>query len=148
MSLDLTKLLQDLRRDEGYKEKPYVDTRGKVTIGIGHNLTDRGLSSAAIMFIYNEDAKLAIGDLDRNIPWWRDLDEVRARALVNMCFQLGWPGLSKFARMLAALHLGEHAVVHQECLDSDWARQLGGDSSSFKTRPARIAHMFLTGQDP
>ena len=30
--------------NEGLRSKPYVDTVGKVTIGVGRNLTDRGLS--------------------------------------------------------------------------------------------------------
>ena len=36
-------LVQQLTRDEGIRNKPYVDTVGKVTIGVGRNLSDVGL---------------------------------------------------------------------------------------------------------
>ncbi len=115
----------DLIRDEGLRLKPYTDTVGKLTIGVGRNLDDVGISDAEARHLLRNDIMAAVRDLDRNIPWWRDLSEGRQRALLNMCFNMGWPTLSAFRKMLAALRTGDYDTAAAEALDSRWARQVG-----------------------
>lgn len=43
-TFDMAMLLSELSRDEGRRLKPYLDTVGKTTIGVGRNLTDVGIS--------------------------------------------------------------------------------------------------------
>lgn len=136
--LDREALLEDLKRDEGNKLKPYTDTVGKLTIGIGRNLTDRGISQATADQMANEDIAIVAGDLDKNIPWWRNLTANRQRALANMMFNLGWPRLSAFALMLSALELGDYTEAAHQALNSTWARQVGN-------RANRIAIIFEEG---
>ena len=116
---------QDLIRDEGMVLRPYSDSVGKMTIGIGRNLDDRGITEAEARYLARSDILGAVADLDRNVPWWRGLAEPRQRALVNMCFNVGWPRLSSFARMWAALEAGDYETAADEALDSKWARQVG-----------------------
>lgn len=134
-----SRLLQnDLIRDEGLVLKPYVDTVGKITIGVGRNLTDRGIGRAEALMLCANDVAAAAGDLDRNVPWWRGLSEGRQRALLNMAFNLGWPRLSRFKVMLVALEVGDFVSAERESLDSAWAKQVG-------PRAARIADLFKEG---
>ncbi len=133
--MNLHALRADLERDEGLRLKPYVDSVGKTSIGIGRNLDDNGISEAEARFLFENDVKRAIADLDRNVPWWGELPEPAMRALVNMCFNLGWTKLSRFKYMLAALEVGDCETAADEALDSKYARQVG-------KRADRIAALF------
>lgn len=138
MTYDPAKLRADLIRDEGRRSHPYRCTAGKLTIGIGHNLDDAGLSDAAIDFIYSQDEAACAADLDRALPWWRTLSEARQRALINMRFNLGLPRLLGFKQMLAALQQGDYQTAAAQALDSQWAKQVGD-------RAVRIALLIREG---
>ena len=133
--VDLTKLKNDLKRDEGLRLKPYRDTVGKLTIGIGRNLDDVGISEREAMALLESDLEWVTSDLDRNAPWWRRMPEPAQRALANMTFNLGWSRLSAFRNMLAALQIADYATAAEEALDSKWARQVGA-------RSERIAALY------
>lgn len=139
-------LIAELRRDEGVRAKPYDDAtgkppacKGKITVGVGRNLTDVGLSDDEIDFLLLNDIMRVRVDLDANIPWWRTLDPVRQRVLQNMCFNLGWPTLAQFKATLAAVRLKQWERAAAGMLSSRWASQVG-------TRAYRLAQMMRTGQ--
>lgn len=133
--MTLEQLIADLERDEGVKLEPYTDTVGKLTIGVGHNLTDRGLTREQVKLILHDDINTIQRELDRELPWWRTLTDGRQRGLCNMAFNMGLPRLSTFKRMLAALREGRNREAAEEALDSRWAYQV-------KTRAERIATLF------
>ncbi len=116
-------LAADLERDEGNEQFPYMDTKGKLTIGIGRNLTDRGLSPEEINVLAANDIDIAVDELTRHVPWWTQMSEPRRRALANMFFNMGWPRLSGFKKMLAALEDRNYNLAANEALDSKWARE-------------------------
>jgi lysozyme len=119
---------------------------GKVTIGIGRNLTDVGISDAEATVLLHNDVSAALLDLDKHIPWWRSLSEPRQRALANMAFNMGWPRLSGFKNMLAALRDGRWDDAAQESLDSKWADQTDGKiDGKDGARAERIAEMIRAG---
>lgn len=120
---DRAQLRADLVRDEGVRLKPYRCTAGKLTIGIGRNIEDVGISEAEAFAMLDNDMGRCERDLDRIAPWWRQASEARQRALLNMCFQLGAGALSNFRKMLAAMQRGDWAEAASEALDSAWARQ-------------------------
>jgi len=133
--LDLTRLMSDLERDEGRRRKPYRDSVGKLTIGVGRNLDDVGLSDPEIDYLLGNDIEGVCADLDRNAPWWRDRPEPWQRGLANMCLNLGWPRLSAFRKTLAALEAGDGGKAAVEAMDSKWSAQVGD-------RAGRIALLF------
>lgn len=137
MNIDAMKA--ELERDEGRKAKPYVDTVGRATIGIGRNLTDVGLSGKEIEMLLENDIQRCMTDLDAMLPWWRDLDEVRQRVLLNMCFQLGIRGLTGFKTALSSVHAGNYDGAAEGMLESLWARQT-------PARAKRMADMMRTGR--
>jgi len=136
--MDRGMLKTELVRDEGMRLKPYTDTVGKVTIGVGRNLDDVGISETEALDMLDADIDRSIEDLERNLPWLFERPEPVQRALVNMCFNLGWPRLSGFRKMLAALEAGDYDTAAAEALDSRWARQVGA-------RAERIAALFREG---
>ncbi len=141
MKPDQTILRDDLIRDEGQRLKPYVDTVGKTTIGVGRNLTDNGISADESMYLLINDLNAVDQDLTVNCSWWAGLPEPAARGLANMCFNLGWPRLSGFKHMLAALQAGEWETAATEAENSAWATQVGD-------RAHRIAQLFRSAVGP
>ncbi len=81
-----------------------------------------GLSEPIIDALLDDDINTVAEELDRNVPWWRGMPEGVQNALAAMCFQLGWPRLSKFKKTLTFLKAGWYAQAADEALDSKWAR--------------------------
>jgi lysozyme len=101
-SFNQAQLLADLREDEGYRKQAYVDTVGLTTIGIGRELSHRGLSDQEVMFLYHNDVDACCAIMDQDIPWWRNLAENEQRVMINLCF-MGWGSFSGFHNFLAAM---------------------------------------------
>lgn len=125
----------DLIRDEGIRLKPYTDSVGKLTIGIGRNLDDRGISLLEAKQLLENDIAAVVEELDNRLGWWKGLSEPRQRALANMAFNMGVPRLLGFEKMLRALEAGDGEKAALEALDSRWARQVGD-------RAQRIAELL------
>lgn len=136
----LDKLYKQLELHEGKKSKPYKDTVGKLTIGIGRNLDDVGLSEDEIQYLFKNDIARVMRDLDRNLPWWRTLDPVRRLVLIDMCFNLGIGGLLEFKNTLAFIQKKMWTSASQNMLKSLWAKQVG-------RRAIRLAKMMETGKE-
>jgi lysozyme len=131
-------LIADLRRDEGLRLKPYRCTAGRLTIGYGRNLDDAGITAEEAEFLLRNDVRRVFVELDRDMPWWRDLSPGRQRALANMAVNLGLPRLKEFRLMLSALRRGDYEEAARQALDSRWARQVGD-------RARRIAGLLGPG---
>ena len=138
MTLDEEKLCIDrIIKDEGLRLKPYRDSVGKLTIGIGRNLDDVGISEQEARFMLENDIGNVYVALDRQLSWWRKLDGVRQGVLVNMCFNLGINGLLGFKKTLAAIQFGDYESAANGMLQSKWATQVG-------PRAVRISDMIKT----
>lgn len=117
-------LIQQLIEEEGLRLFPYTDTVGKLTIGIGRNLTDVGISTnEAYMLLQNDIAKCQ-NQMDIEIPWWRGLDTVRQSAVTNLCFNMGIQNLLGFNNMLHDLASGNYDAAANDLLASRWAKQV------------------------
>jgi lysozyme len=116
--------MKDLINDEGLKLKLYRDTVGKMTVGVGRNIEDRGISEDEAMYMLGNDISIVLRDLDAVIPEWRTLDEPRARALANMCFQLGRVRFCQFTKMIDAIRKHDFAEAGREARDSLWYKQV------------------------
>jgi len=119
------RLKKQLETDEGRKKNIYVDTVGKVTGGIGRNLTDRGFSDDEIDLMYANDVRLAEKDARSLVPGFDQLDDVRQEVLVNMSLNLGYSRLAGFKRFLAAVNSSRFADAAAEMQDSKWFGQVG-----------------------
>lgn len=117
-------LLEQLQRHEGLRLKPYHCTAGKLTIGYGRNLEDRGITEEEAGFMLDNDIDEVVSELER-MPLYLSLNPVRRTVLANMCFNLGLTRLLGFRRMLGALADKDWDRAADEILDSVWARQVG-----------------------
>ena len=124
LCMDESKLIEQLKIHEGVKLMPYKDTEGKWTIGIGRNLSDRGISMATAEQMLTEDIILAKSELDKIYPEWCDLTEARQMVLANMMFNMGLPSYSTFKNFWAALKAGQYDLAADEMMDSKWSKQV------------------------
>ncbi len=135
---DRAALRAQLIGHEGLKLTPYVDSVGKLTIGVGRNLTDVGISPHEALEFLDHDIDAAIAGIQKALPWTSRLDAVRFRVLIDMAFNLGVTGLLGFRRMLAALQADDYGRAADEMVQSAWVRQVGA-------RALRLAEMMRTG---
>ena len=140
MTPEQQRLIAQIILHEGKRSKPYKDTVGKLTIGVGRNLDDVGLFDDEIELLLINDLKRFERSLDKSLPWWRDLDEVRQRVIIDMCFNMGLGGLLGFKNTLAKIKAHDWAAARRGMLQSKWAKQVGA-------RATRLADMMLTGKD-
>lgn len=143
---DLLTLLQE---DEGLRLQVYDDAtgnslkpgdtiKGHPTIGIGRALDVNGITTEEARYLLENDVGRAEAELDRNIPWWREMSENRRHVLVSLVFNMGWPKLSGFVKFLAALKRNDWAGAAAEMKDSRWYSQVKG-------RGERLAKMMEVG---
>lgn len=127
-----------IKANEGCRLHPYECTEGKITIGYGRNLDDKGITQQEAELLLDLDIAECLEDLKR-LPFWGDLNEARQAVLLDMRFQLGNAGLSQFKRMLNAINQARFDQAADELLDSRYAQQT-------PSRARRNAHMMRSGE--
>lgn len=135
----MDRLSQMLIQHEGMRLKPYRCTAGKITIGVGHNLDDLGITEEQALMIFRDDLANAYRTAKAVVPKFLGLSEARQAVLVDMAFNLGETRLRGFRKMLSAIEHGQYRIAADEMLDSKWASQVHG-------RAERLARMMRTGE--
>ena len=149
----MDKLIEQLKRHEGFRSHSYRCTAGKLTIGYGYNLTANPLRLSSIEINYNHLhgmgkneserlLKLMIAkitdQLEEALPAINRLDTVRQDVLINMTYNLGLVGLLKFKKMLLALEKKDYQKASIEMLNSKWKDDVGN-------RAQELATQMMTG---
>jgi lysozyme len=132
-------LRNQLIRHEGLRLTPYRCTAGKLTIGVGRNLDDNGISRDEAMTMLDNDIFASTQELYTRFPITLEMDHVRTLCLVNMLFNLGSSRLAKFKKMWAAIEQQDWEEAANQMLDSMWADQVG-------RRAVELADQMRTGE--
>jgi lysozyme len=127
-----------LIRHEGERLKAYTDTVGKLTIGCGHNLTDKGIPKDVSRMLLAGDIADAASDAMK-FPWYPGLCEARRAVILSMLFNLGLERFRGFVRFISAMIAADYVQASAEMLDSQWADQVG-------KRAVDLAAMMQTGE--
>jgi lysozyme len=146
--VNLDDLKSHLRESEGWRERPYLDSKGFWTVGHGHllprNITRQELNEMRWTREHGEsvlDADLANAIHEAGaFPWWITLDPVRQAVIVELVFNMGRSKVKGFTRMIAAIQNKEYQKASRELLDSQWRKDVG------PTRSRRLALMLETGR--
>lgn len=122
----LERIKEQLVRHEGLRLKPYRCSAGKLTIGIGRNLDDCGISQTEAYVLLENDIRNCEKQLMDEIPEiYNALDEIRKSVLLKLCFNLGIGGLLGFKYTLAFIAAGDWEGAANGMLASKWAKQVG-----------------------
>jgi lysozyme len=130
-------LLAHLEWAEGRRAKPYRDTVGKLTIGVGRNLDDVGLRDDEIDYLLGRDISDVLSTCGA-LPYWARLDPVRQLVVADLVFNLGITGWRKFVRANDAITRGDYAAAANELVSSKWYAQVG-------RRGKKLADAMRTG---
>lgn len=125
-----------LIKHEGLKLKPYLDTVGKLTIGVGRNLDDVGISELEAMAMLSADMDRVSKAAVDAFPWFQSLSATRQDVVLSMIFQLGLGGFREFKKAIEAIRCGNFNRAADEMLDSKWAKQ------DAPARAAELAYMM------
>ena len=144
--MDMDRLLASVKKHEGYRNKVYLDTLGKRTVGVGHLCVedfwedDKEYDEKFLMDILEADLQNAIkGAKDlMSENGCMDMDEIAEEIIIEMIFQLGKTGVSKFKNMWKALSGLDYSTAASEMLDSRWAKQTPNRAQAMSAQMAAL----------
>lgn len=121
----LAQMQSDLITDEGERLRPYVDTTGNITVGVGRNLSVNGISSAEATILLLNDIATAAANLDAGMPWWRTLPEPQQRVMANLMFNLGPVRFAEFTTFLGFMKEQKFPSAAADLATTLWFKQVG-----------------------
>lgn len=131
------KLVNLVKKHEGFRSKLYTDSRGIYTIGYGRNLQDEGVSELEASILLTNDLVQCQFQLSE-YPWFAIQPEAVQFALIDMCYNMGLSKLLGFKNMITALKTKNLSLASTEALDSDWAEEV-------KSRALDDANLIKSG---
>jgi len=134
MSIDFDLLSTELKRDEGFRDKIYLCSAGKQTIGFGINLETEKMPKAVAELWLSYKMASVLAECER-FDWFYELSDVRKRVIMNMVYQMGAHGVSKFKNMIECIVELDFGAAADEMRNSKWFRQT-------PNRAERLAQMM------
>jgi len=132
------RLRELLIHHEGIRLKPYVCSAGKITIGVGRNLQDVGITEFEAMQLLTNDIERVQREAVSAFPWFKSLCIVRQDVVLDMLFNLGIHRFKGFKKMISCLVVQNYVEAAHQMLDSNWAKQVGN-------RAQDLASMMRSG---
>ncbi len=158
MSVDVTQVYEEIASDEGKILHCYMCSENHKTVGIGHKVlpTDpesnlpvhgayddvpekEGITEERCYELFQNDIQLAIAGCKGIYSNWEEIPQEMRHILVNMCFQLGQTGLSKFQNMNHGVSQEAWGIVAMEMMNSRWAQQTPERAKRLQNRVLAIA---------
>ena len=142
--MNMDRLLESVKKHEGYRNKVYLDTLGKRTVGVGHLCVedfwedDKEYEEKFLMTILEHDLQTAIKGAERLLKDCPVLDDLAKEIIIEMVFQLGETGVSKFKNMIKALKIPDYQTAAIEMLDSKWAKQTPNRAAGMSAEMAAL----------
>ena len=119
-------LLESIKHHEGFVDHVYDDSLGIPTIGYGFAIKDLVLEEDLCDEILLRKLRILGRSVMGKFPFFDSLPSDCKSVLMEMCYQLGVTGVSKFKKALKAMDDGDWEKAADEMLDSKWAKQTPG----------------------
>jgi lysozyme len=138
----MDKLIESIKRHEGFKDAVYLDSEGKPTCGWGHYLwIGSKVPLEASEAFFKQDIAEAVSEFSKLPSRFRNrLNESRRRIVVELIFNMNLQKILQFKKFWAAVELEDWVEAKAQLLDSRWATQVKG-------RAIELANRFLEGTD-
>ena len=127
--MDYTELKDRIKEHEGYRNTVYSDSLGFATIGYGHLIVKGDPYKEGVEYSreeldqeFDKDFSNAVVGAERLLGN-SDINFTAKCVIIEMVFQLGMTGVSKFVNCLKAIKEEDWATAADEMLDSRWAKQ-------------------------
>ena len=132
--MDIDKLREELKIDEGVKYEIYLDHLSLPTLGVGHLIKDTDpenglpvgtkIEEERVNELFDEDIQVTIQECKYLYNDFDDLPEEAQRIIANMMFNLGRPRLSRFLKMKQHVDNRDFVSASEEMKNSKWYRQV------------------------
>lgn len=144
----MTDIYDLLATEEGWRDKPYIDSEGYPTVGFGFLIGPKGAALSNYRFTLPrtagevwmrcilDDMVLKIGTTPAYKPIRQALEKLRSFAsgtsdygdpricvLLSMCYQMGLDGVAQFTNTLGFMRDGNFTKAAVNMLASKWATQ-------------------------
>jgi len=132
--MNIDKLREELKIDEGVKYEIYLDHLNLPTFGIGHLIRDTDMeygqavgtkvTEDRVNECFASDTSSVLKDCETLFSSFYDLPEEVQLIIANMMFNMGKPRLSGFKKFIAAIENKDWSVAAKEMINSRWYRQV------------------------
>ena len=147
--MNIDQLREQLKIDEGVKYEIYNDHLGYATFGIGHLVVEGDeeygkpvgtpVSEERVNSVFDSDVATYVTEAKKVFPNLDTLPEEAQEVIVNMCFNMGAPRLSKFKKFIGGVNSGDWNTAAVEMMDSRWAKQVGVRADRLRDRIKALA---------
>ena len=147
--MNIDNLREQLKIDEGVKYEIYNDHLGYATFGIGHLVVEGDeehgkpigtpISEERVNSVFDSDVATYVTEAKKVFPNLDTLPEEAQAVIVNMCFNMGAPRLSKFKKFIGGVNAGDWNTAAVEMMDSRWAKQVGVRADRLRDRIKALA---------
>lgn len=148
-AMNIDKLREQLKIDEGVKYEIYLDHLGYPTFGIGHLITEADeehgkpvgtpITEERVNSVFDKDVEIYVSEAKKVFPNLTELPSEAQEVIVNMTFNMGAPRLSKFKKFIAAVEARNWDTASVEMMDSRWAKQVGNRAIRLRDRIKALA---------
>lgn len=124
--MDIEQTKAEIKVNEGFRMEVYKDTLGFSTGGYGHKMLEGETpptDMAGWNKLFERDFARAMSGAEDLLMICPNVDDTARHLVVEMCYQMGSSGVSKFKGMLSALQESDYVTASKEMLDSKWAKQ-------------------------
>lgn len=122
--IEYENIKQQIIAHEGLRLDLYFCPARRITIGVGRNLQEKGISEEEAMFLLRNDIYECLYDLIVIFPEFLSFSPARQTALIDLRLNLGPKGFRSFKRMIEAIKADDWAVAAEELKDSRWWTQV------------------------
>ena len=146
--MNIEKLMEQLKIDEGCVYELYNDHLGFATFGIGHLVTESdpehgqeigtAVSESRVVAAFEQDVQTVLSDCAILYPDFEELPEEAQQVIANMMFNLGRPRLSAFKGMKAGVDARDWNEAADQMVDSRWYRQVGARAERLVERMRNV----------
>lgn len=138
MPKELQDIVESIKKHEGFRSKVYKCTEGYDTIGYGFAIKDLIIEEDIATLILMRKVKTLLERIIIAFPWFKDIDDKAKTVVVEMVYNLGVRGFSKFKKTIYYLETEQYQEASVEMLDSLWARQVKGRAKELSNQIASI----------
>ena len=131
-------LIESIKKHEGYVGVVYKDSLGIDTIGYGFAIKDLELDADICDIILERKLKDLKDRIRIKFDWYIYIPPEIQDIIIEMCYQLGVTGFSKFKKTIAYLQDKKWEEASVEMLDSLWARQTPNRAKEMSNRVKKL----------
>ena len=132
--MDIERLKEEIKDDEGYKNEIYLDHLSLKTLGVGHLIKETDpeydlevgthIDDERVNELFEQDINVTIDECRKLYYDFDKLPEEAQLIICNMMFNMGRPRLSRFHKMKRAVENRDWKEASNQMKDSKWYRQV------------------------